>query len=294
MFNLLSQIKSRLDAPAPVSAGGTTDLTPALDAIAALDARVQGLSIPSASTSGVPAGWVQVFHASAVPDGYVPLDGRDIAAADNPALYAMFGDAFGPAADELTARATAAIITPDMTSNTAPSGVASASSEGSTSTQAWEAFNRVGGVADGWQAASNQTSAWLQYALPAGQVSHLVAYAMRSGRASEGPTAWTMSGSNDGGATWTVLDGRQYTGWNEYVDPVTFELDSSQMLGAYNAFRITMTDKIGSYYTCGELQLIGLDALPMRPALPEGRFRVPDLGSSPATIPGGVWCIKAG
>ena len=87
-------------------------------------------------------------------------------------------------------------IIPVMTSDTTPSGVASASTVFFTHA-AWNAFDRV--ASDSW----NSTGAapqWIQYQFPTGHV--VQKYELQTGTA---PINWTFTGSNDG-ITFIPLD----------------------------------------------------------------------------------------
>lgn len=298
MFNLLNQIKSRLDALDAGGAGGTTDIQPVLDAIAALDARVENLSLAS---GGLPTGWVQAFRADAIPAGFVPLDGGHLPVADYPTLYGLLGDAYNNAVDEATLRATAAHSVPQMTSNTAPSGVASASSENHpTSYAAWRAFDGVTNETintNGWLMTYGLKTGWLQYAYPEGVSKHLVAYAIRPRVINTdvvAPTDWVMQGSADG-VTWDDLDARAgISGWGDGQRRI-YELDLSATLAAYRYMRLTISasNAEGSQGGLNELELHTVDSVPYI-ATPEAHFGLPNMASSPTPLPGGVWCIKAG
>lgn len=94
-------------------------------------------------------------------------------------------------------------LVPEMTSNTTPSGVASASSSRSNS-PAWKAFTNVGA----WFAASHTIGEpideWLQYEFAIPQI--IAAYRLLEfGISSDHPKDWTFSGSVNG-EDFTVLD----------------------------------------------------------------------------------------
>lgn len=93
-------------------------------------------------------------------------------------------------------------LIPVMTSNTAPSGIASASSAMSTSYSAWRAFDKVV-TGNGWETTSS--NGWLQYEFT--QPIRIVKYSIypRVNFTSSAPKDWTFEGSNDG-TNWTVLD----------------------------------------------------------------------------------------
>jgi hypothetical protein len=96
---------------------------------------------------------------------------------------------------------------PVVTSNTAPSGVASASSINSTSFDAYQAFNGIQDERYAW--ASNSPVSWLQYQFPQKKIIYKYSLSMRTNSTyyatGEPPKTWTFEGSNDG-ANWTILD----------------------------------------------------------------------------------------
>lgn len=95
-------------------------------------------------------------------------------------------------------------IIPTMTSNTSPSGVASASSETSSSYQAWKAFNKTNASStDCW--ASDNPDAWLQYKFDSKKVITAYAVTSRNYTTRSDLKTWTFEGSNDG-QDWHVLD----------------------------------------------------------------------------------------
>jgi hypothetical protein len=107
-------------------------------------------------------------------------------------------------------------ITPIMTSNTTPSGIASSSSTPSNGTgQPCMAFDHSDSSGN-WTTALNDVTGWLAYDF---QVNKTIgAYAMScftsTGSETAMPKDWTFEGSNDGGISWTVLDTQiNQTGW---------------------------------------------------------------------------------
>ncbi|MHB0943219.1 discoidin domain-containing protein [Paenibacillus sp. ALE1] len=97
-------------------------------------------------------------------------------------------------------------LIPTMTSNTTPSGTASASTEYGDRWKAWNAFDHS--VDDyGWVAASGNTTGWLCYKFPSSIRITRYTITMRSGSHAESPNTWTFEGSSDG-AAWSVLDTR--------------------------------------------------------------------------------------
>lgn len=103
---------------------------------------------------------------------------------------------------------------PLMTSDTTPSGVASASSSANA---AWHAFTNS---TNDWRTATGQLSGWIRYDFPRevaiGQYS-IVPYGGTGGVVAN-PKFWVFEGSNDG-VNWMVLDSRSnQTVWTSSVD----------------------------------------------------------------------------
>lgn len=94
-------------------------------------------------------------------------------------------------------------LIPTMTSNTAPSGVASTSSLDTTN-DAWCAFDKS--TSTHWISASgSKTNQWLSYQFTTPKI--IAKYTLSNNHnITAAPKDWTFEGSNDGGATWTVLD----------------------------------------------------------------------------------------
>jgi hypothetical protein len=96
-------------------------------------------------------------------------------------------------------------LVPLMTSNSAPSGVASASSEANSGNAAWSAFDRDGSTK--WTTNSTNTGI-LEYDFGSGNTQICTGYSITGpigGQATYGPKTWTFQGSNDN-STWTTLD----------------------------------------------------------------------------------------
>ena len=130
-------------------------------------------------------------------------------------------------------------IFPTMTSNSAPSGVCSASAE---SQPAYYAFNNsIAG--DGWQIGS--PAGWLKYAFAAGTTKTPVSYTirMRAGGAGYAPKNWTFQGSNDD-INWTVLDTQ--TNITNWTSDLTFNFANTT---AFRYFKIDVTLSNDGTYT---------------------------------------------
>ncbi len=122
---------------------------------------------------------------------------------------------------------------PNMTAASAPAG-SSASASGNAST-AWQAFD--GNTGNFWS--TSGTTGWLQRT----QSAPITVGAYRVFATGNGaPSGWTLSGSNDGGATLVPLDTRTaQTGWSGWR---TFAIDSA-LVGSFTTYRLTYTGNNG-------------------------------------------------
>ncbi|WP_167433915.1 discoidin domain-containing protein [Paenibacillus silvae] len=106
-------------------------------------------------------------------------------------------------------------VIPKMTSNTAPSGIVSASSIYSSAYDAWYAFNQTND--QGWASNGTSTSQWLCYkfANPVA-ISQYTLTSRNSGTSSDllqTPKNWRFEASNDG-SNWIKIDERDnITNW---------------------------------------------------------------------------------
>ncbi len=260
---------------------------------AKLDQLLAGGSA-SGSVTALPPGYVAPFMADSIPDGWVKMDGQALAIADYPVLYALFADRFSNGFDELTTRSQASSLVPAMTSNTAPSGFIASASSTYAGYPAYIAFDGITGGTNAWITTSGVYTGWLRIDLPA--VKGVTSYSI-TGRGSTGsePSDFTLEGSNDGGSTWTVLDTRSGETLWAVGSTRSYELDASQLAATYNSIRlnITASGAPDSHLAIGELMINGGDPVVLPP--PDiGQFRVPNLKSSPADLPGAVWCVKVG
>jgi hypothetical protein len=115
---------------------------------------------------------------------------------------------------------------PDMTSNTAPTGVVSSSNGSSLE---WRAFDR-----DQATVFSLAIPGWLRYdfGFPV-QLTQYSAFCSANAFA----TAWTFEGTNDNGLTWDVLDTVTGYAWpNSGDSKQTFDLDSPPAYSCYRWF----------------------------------------------------------
>lgn len=146
-------------------------------------------------------------------------------------------------------------LIPAMTSDTIPSGIASASSQHSHPYPAWKAFDGdVESNANGWIATYGVLEGWLQYTFPTPTIVDI--YRIRNqigGESTRAPKDWTFEGSNDG-ITWTVLDTiKDFTFWVMH-DFSTFSFKNTT---PFYSYRINITANNGSedLLTIGELEM---------------------------------------
>lgn len=146
-------------------------------------------------------------------------------------------------------------LIPVMTSNTAPSGIASASSIWSAANhQPFQVFD--GKDTDyGWSTAAGQLTGWIAYEFDKPVAVNKYTLKPRNNDtdfSTEAAKAWTFEGWD--GANWVVLDTRaDITGWVKKVSKeFTFTNDI-----AYKKYRLNITKNNGntSYVTLGEMQM---------------------------------------
>ena len=114
---------------------------------------------------------------------------------------------------ELCATGQYASLIPPMTSNTAPSGVASASGEYGEYWWAWKAFNgsHVDSY-DGWITPNNVPTGWLSYEFITAKVVKQYSIVSRYEDPQTAPNTWTFEGW--GGSAWEILDSQTgISGW---------------------------------------------------------------------------------
>jgi len=156
-------------------------------------------------------------------------------------------------------------IIPTMTGFTAPSGVASGSSQYNTTTRSyWRAFNHANAVADdSWITAGGATTGYIQYQFSAAHV--ITRYAVTSDNEAapnvRAPKTWTFKGSNDG-AAWTTLDTQtNITDWA--TSPNTRKVFDLANSTAYAYYRLDITESnTATYLGVGELEMMETAAAP--------------------------------
>lgn len=154
-------------------------------------------------------------------------------------------------------------LIPVMTSNTAPSGIAKASSvwENQAKFQPWKAFNRKTGTlnadAETWHSAK-ASNEWIQYDF--GKPTNITKYTVTSRNQKERGDlkTWTFEASDDG-VNWVILD--QHTnepkwGINEKRE---FPIENNE---SYQIYRININSVTleGGFYavTIGKIEMMGL------------------------------------
>lgn len=153
------------------------------------------------------------------------------------------------------------IATPIMTSNTTPSGTASASSVQST-LNPWNAFDRS---ATGKWTSDSLTPAWLKYEFS--EMKTIYKYTVSvDDIVNQCPTAWTFDGSNDG-TTWTQLDKRSgVTSWSSSVKKQEYLIQNPQQFMKYRMY-ITANQKSGYRVEVAELEMFEYSApIPATPS----------------------------
>lgn len=126
-------------------------------------------------------------------------------------------------------------IIPTMTSNTSPSGVASAS-DIYQNYQPWQAFDKRTGTNYSWLSNLNVLPVWLAYQFSDKKT--VSTYSIIPYNTATSPKTWTFEGSNDG-VNWTVID-RQ-------INITNWGANQKRMFGfvnkdSYSMYRINISD----------------------------------------------------
>lgn len=141
--------------------------------------------------------------------------------------------------------------TPKMTSNTAPSGVAAASSEiAGGAGPAWGGFNRVAGstaTGNRWISLASTLTGWLRYDFGAGNAKVINYYGIAAPSATanvnRAPKTWTFQGSNDG-TTFTTIDTQTNApAFTSGGETRTYQTSNTT---AYRYYRINITANQGA------------------------------------------------
>ncbi|MHA6530164.1 discoidin domain-containing protein [Paenibacillus sp. BAC0078] len=162
-------------------------------------------------------------------------------------------------------------LIPKMTSNTSPSGIASASSEWGTAHQAFSAFDGI--INDrGWASVQGTPYGWISYEFP--QVTIVNKYSLlprvdNIDYKTESPKDWTFEGWN--GENWVILDTQKnISGWTQ-GEPKIFSF-TNQI--AFIKYRLNISKNNG------KAEFVTLGSLKMYNANPE-----PTSTPSPTVIP---------
>ncbi|MCM3144579.1 discoidin domain-containing protein [Brevibacillus sp. MER 51] len=141
-------------------------------------------------------------------------------------------------------------IIPVMTGNTAPSGIASASSSLSN-TPPWHSFDES--IATAWHSASAPlptSPEWIVYEFTKPKIVKRYDILAYSSADPARPKVWTFEGSNDG-TTWDVLDRKSNRTWTDKMEVV---IDNKT---AYKKYRIHITERVGTntYVRIGDIRM---------------------------------------
>ena len=146
--------------------------------------------------------------------------------------------------------------TPNMTSNTAPSGVCSASSIYVEQEPAWKCFNGDTSATEynAWLSSSTDSAPWIQYAFPSGTTKVVERLRLLNTHGdSWAPSQVVLKGSNDGSSFTSLgtftLSNQAASQWN------TFDVNNST---PYRYYRIVCT-KTKTYVGFNEVELMELD-----------------------------------
>lgn len=136
---------------------------------------------------------------------------------------------------------------PVMTSNTAPSGTASASSYYNSEVQPYTAFN-PGSRYGGWITVASEMPCWIGYQFGSAQT--IISYSFRpwfyDNYPGRNPKTWEFQGSTDNFATHTTLDTQTNWASANSTDVVTFPISSP---GSFSYYRLYVTANNGNTYT---------------------------------------------
>jgi len=152
-------------------------------------------------------------------------------------------------------------IIPAMTSDTAPSGVATSSGDYNSTYANWKVFDRLnpaGATDHVWFGGADSiaaTTGWLQYQFPAARIVTQYAVTSLNNATTYAPKTWTFKGSNNG-TTWVTLDTRaDITDWAT-GGPVRKVLPFANAT-AYLYYRLDITaSNDASYVAVGELEMM--------------------------------------
>lgn len=129
-----------------------------------------------------------------MPSGYKPYNGNE---------FILFSSASNEIKSLTKGKIDSISKIPIMTSNTLPSGIASASKIESNTYNAWKAFDGTDTSGSYWSSGANDFPMYLSYEFE--NVVRIGRYALITHNGTFSPKSWTFEGSNDG-VNWTILD----------------------------------------------------------------------------------------
>ncbi|SFR58459.1 discoidin/SUN/FTP domain-containing protein [Anaeromicropila populeti] len=177
----------------------------------------------------------------------------------------LFTSNLKSSADEITYSAN---VIPAMTSDTSPSGVASASSvytySSGATLAAWKAFDQVNTTS--WAAAYGTTTGWLAYEFPDDKCICKYTITSRNPVASikELPKNWTFEAWDEEATQWVVLDTQ--TNISNWELSVTKEFTFSNNK-YYKKYRLNITANCGfsEALIIGEVEMMEIDSITSTP-----------------------------
>jgi RHS repeat-associated protein len=156
---------------------------------------------------------------------------------------------------------------PTMTSNSAPSGEASASSTYAAGTEAWHAF-ADDGSASVCHSVANGLPFWLEYRFSNARAITKYAITTQNSTTTWAPRTWQLQGSNNG-SDWVTLDARSdVTDWAS--SPSTTETFTFENEALYTRYRlhVTASNNAGTYCSVAELEMFEAQDIPLRTHAP--------------------------
>lgn len=142
---------------------------------------------------------------------------------------------------------------PVMTSNTAPSGVASDSASTGNAFACFDGKRTVADGAGGFTFGTSVLTGWVQYQFPQAKIITSYSVWSNSSGSTSAPKNWTLKGSNNG-TNWTTIDTvTNNTGCGDY-EKRTFIVDTPN---SYFYYRLDITANNGdaTYLRLGEFEL---------------------------------------
>lgn len=146
-------------------------------------------------------------------------------------------------------------VIPIMTSDIAPSGVASASSQYDSTLSAFKAFD--GALSNsGWVASDGAMTGWLAYEFRASKKINSYSIVGRGIVITSAPKSWTFEGTDDNGENWIVLDNQvNQVDWIENM-PNKYSFINDRY---FKKYRINVTANNGfRYVSIEELEMFEL------------------------------------